>query len=739
MRFQLFSILFTLARAVNPKDVKISGPTEAKPGDNITLTCSTSNSNPKAEIAWFKGGESVEALYTYSPPSPDGGWTTISNVSIPIYESDRSIIITCQGVNKGLGESKVASHTINVIQPPGRPRIYKTSLNMTAGHSQQVTCTSTGGHPPATLQWYKGNKKVDSRMETKGNMVTAELSLVATPTDNGEVYRCEAKNKAISKAYTESITFHVLFAPPNVNITVNPQTLKEGQRVNLTCESGSSNPSAKMTWFKDGVSIPSSSNYTLPGDNRGKRAVSVLMLDLTSELDNALYTCSAQNGAVKKSVHDTITLQVAYKPKFIENPGEKVTVVEGKSTSITVKAKGNPDQITYKWSKNGSPVLTTKGKVSVDGAELSFIDVSRKDKGKYEIEASNKEGTSTLNVELDVQYPANVDTPFSWIMIGEGELANLECHIDANPLEESMVQWSHESADKMSQLGERAERAFQDNKSYLTIKNVTAADAGLYFCTVDNEIGEATNRSIFLIVKHKPDIDLSPQIAKAASNKGETGKLICRAKGAPNVTFSWSREGRTITNETEPAKYSVVYNQVDMMTWESILLVKDVQTRDYGGYECVARNELDDERHTVRLDITSAPEPPIGLHVVNFTHDSVTLTWIPGFDGGYEQSYKIRYIRVGSDNARYVEVFPKNMTIFTVTQLALGTEYAFAVAAHNVIGESNYTTETVRQETSSKDPVSQVFAEYLKIILHCYYYMISFFLSTFFLSELNAE
>lgn len=99
--------------------------------------------------------------------------------------------------------------------------------------------------------------------------------------------------------------------------------------------------------------------------------------------------------------------------------------------------------------------------------------------------------------------PATVDTPFSWIMIGEGELANMECAIDANPLEASMVQWTHESTEKMSQLGNRAERAFQDNKSYLTIKNVTANDAGLYHCTVNNGIGEATNRSIFLIVKRK--------------------------------------------------------------------------------------------------------------------------------------------------------------------------------------------------------------------------------------------
>lgn len=95
------------------------------------------------------------------------------------------------------------------------------------------------------------------------------------------------------------------------------------------------------------------------------------------------------------------------KPKFIENPGEKVTVVEGKSTAITVKARGNPDEITYKWSKNGASVTSAKGKVAVDGANLNFTDVRRKDKGKYEVEAGNKEGTSSISVELDVQCKFN--------------------------------------------------------------------------------------------------------------------------------------------------------------------------------------------------------------------------------------------------------------------------------------------------------------------------------------------
>ncbi len=99
--------------------------------------------------------------------------------------------------------------------------------------------------------------------------------------------------------------------------------------------------------------------------------------------------------------------------------------------------------------------------------------------------------------------PATIDTPFPWILIGEGELVNMECAIDANPLEASMVEWSHESATKLSEIEDRVERAFQDTKSYFTIKNITATDAGLYYCSVNNGIGDATNKTIFLIVKRK--------------------------------------------------------------------------------------------------------------------------------------------------------------------------------------------------------------------------------------------
>jgi hypothetical protein len=73
--------------------------------------------------------------------------------------------------------------------------------------------------------------------------------------------------------------------------------------------------------------------------------------------------------------------------------------------------------------------------------------------------------------------------------------------------------------------------------------------------------------------------------------------------------------------------------QVDFVTYESLLLVKNVRLSDYGGYECVVRNEMGFATTTVRLDVTSAPDAPLALNVLNVTHDSVMVGWVPGFDG----------------------------------------------------------------------------------------------------------
>lgn len=80
------------------------------------------------------------------------------------------------------------------------------------------------------------------------------------------------------------------------------------------------------------------------------------------------------------------------------------------------------------------------------------------------------------------------------------------------------------------------------------------------------------------------------------------------------------------------------------LNWESVLLVKNVSSADYGAYDCVAQNEKGMDRLSIVLNVTSRPDRPTLLSVQNLTYDSVTLKWTAGFNGGFKQAFRIRLI-----------------------------------------------------------------------------------------------
>ena len=93
--------------------------------------------------------------------------------------------------------------------------------------------------------------------------------------------------------------------------------------------------------------------------------------------------------------------------------------------------------------------------------------------------------------------------------------------------------------------------------------------------------------------------------------------------------------------------------------------------------------------------------------MVNITHRAVQLEWLPGFHGGMEQYFRLRYKETTtthetSDMFRFWDVYPSNANSAVISDLDPGMEYEIDVMSMNDLGESNFTTDPVIVRTSSE-------------------------------------
>jgi hypothetical protein len=132
--------------------------------------------------------------------------------------------------------------------------------------------------------------------------------------------------------------------------------------------------------------------------------------------------------------------------------------------------------------------------------------------------------------------------------------------------------------------------------------------------------------------------------------------------------------------------------------------VKNVTSSDYGAYDCIAQNEMGIERYSIYLNVTSGPDPPSYPRILNVTYNSVNLTWTPGFNGGFDETFKIRYRRDGAENFQYVDVAPKGTSTYEIEDLKVDTKYSISIMAFNAVGASAYTPPFIigtKSETTS--------------------------------------
>ena len=83
-------------------------------------------------------------------------------------------------------------------------------------------------------------------------------------------------------------------------------------------------------------------------------------------------------------------------------------------------------------------------------------------------------------------------------------------------------------------------------------------------------------------------------------------------------------------------------------------------------------------------------------------YNSVILSWQPGFDGGFEQFFRIRWQKDNTDGFQFVDVNPHGTRQYEVSDLEMDTLYSFNIMAFNKLGESPFSSDIVQAKTASK-------------------------------------
>uniref|UniRef100_A0A8C2C8A4 B-cell receptor CD22 n=1 Tax=Cyprinus carpio TaxID=7962 RepID=A0A8C2C8A4_CYPCA len=152
-------------------------------GDSVTLSCS-SDSNPPAEISWFKEKTSVGSGRNYS----------ISNIS-----SDHSGEYKCKSSNIH-GQKYSDAVTLNILYPPRSVSVsISSSAEIVEGDSVTLICSSDS-NPPAEISWFKGGTFVGSGRIYNISKISSDHS--------GE-YKCKSRNKHGEK-YSDAVTLNVM-------------------------------------------------------------------------------------------------------------------------------------------------------------------------------------------------------------------------------------------------------------------------------------------------------------------------------------------------------------------------------------------------------------------------------------------------------------------------------------------------------------------------------------------------
>jgi hypothetical protein len=443
------------------------------------------------------------------------------------------------GFNVSLGRTTITSFDANVYVIEDPPVI-------TAGPSNQSIseqflqfgayfAVNVNGTPPFTYQWILNGVNIpgasDSTSSSLISYSTPALTLEEAIVNKWSVFISNnAGNITSSEAY--------IITPPTIKTQPTNKYIILGSQITFSTVFFSKAP-LTITWYKNGVSLPETSNVINEFD-----ITSTLTINSATNDDNGIdYYCTATDGTTTLT-SNTVYSYIGTAP-INPNPVSEITHAElNKPLTLTFPNISGSVPMSYKWQLNFVDIPEASGTISTVPTDISYTlpqnPTLADTNNYYSLILSNNWGSDEKEIRLRVGYAATIINQPVSVIKSPGETATFS--VTATNLGGHIMYY------KWMKNGISVVPNFSTSSSYTT-PILTAEDLNdiytVYVYTLYG--GETSNEVSITVISSPPIITQQPQSVIVIN--GNTTTFSVTASGGA-LSYQWNKNGSPITDAT---------------------------------------------------------------------------------------------------------------------------------------------------------------------------------------------
>ncbi|KAM6893825.1 neural cell adhesion molecule 2 isoform 2-T2 [Xenentodon cancila] len=567
-------------------------------------------------------------------------------------------------------------------------------VELSVGESKFFICTAIG--EPVRLEWFnpQGERIVASkRMALHTEASRSRLIIYNAIIEDAGIYRCQATDASGHTA--EASVVLEIYQRLTFRDVQSPQEFRHGETAEVVCDVISS-PVPVVVWYYQDREITEEYNsrfQVLPNNN--------LQIHQVTKVDEGVFRCEASVEARGEIDFVDIAVVVNVPPVLsVFQQSFNATADYHESVTFTCITSGSPDPVVT-WHRKGQQLEPSEqytfNRLEGGRSMLTIRDIRQTDGGTYSCKATNKAGSQERELFLKVFVQPHI-IQLKNVTAVEGSAAMISCVAEGEPLPD--ISWRRASDGQTFMDGDKShdgrfEVRGRHGKSVLTISGVRLTDLGRFDCEAQSRIG-GHQKSMFLDIEYIPKFLTNHTIYY--SWEGNPVNISCDVMSNPPATMLWRRERLTISEGTPNM-------QIHRAEGKSVLEVTPMSDRDFGRYNCTARNNIGVRYQEFILAQADVPSNPYSVRLSAVSQRLATVTFMkPDSHGGVPISYYlVQYKEVGSLDWRDVKSHSVQTTV-VLTGLEPNTTYEVRVAAVNGKGQGEFSHTETFQTLPIREP-----------------------------------